>query len=79
MLQFLSSLLRVVDAAGPSPTECTSSIFVQYLNFNVLIQNLQYMAASKHRYTHVCNTIPLVWGSLRLAPINRAVVADNLA
>ena len=25
--------------------------------------------ANKHIYTHVCNAVPVVWGSLRLAPI----------
>ena len=27
-------------------------------------------AASKHRYTHMRNAVTLVWGSLRLAPMN---------
>ena len=41
--------------------------FIKYLN--ALNQNLQYTATSKPTYTHLCNAFPLVWGSLRLAPI----------
>ena len=45
------------------------SIFGKYLNAHL---NLRYMAASIGTYihTHFCNAVPLVWGSLRLAPIN---------
>ena len=39
----------------------------------MLIKNLWYMAASKQAniHTHVLNAVPLVLGSLRLAPTNR--------
>ena len=29
------------------------------------------MAANKQTYTHLCNAGPLVWGSLRPAPITQ--------
>ena len=38
------------------------------------------MATSKQTdiHTHVCNAVPLVWGSLRLAPITIVGVEDSL-
>jgi len=55
----------------------------------VLIKNLQYMAASKQpskqpsKQTHTsANAITLVWGSLRLAPINKwywSTCSENLS
>ena len=42
----------------------------------MLIKNLRYMATSKQAskqaniHMHVHNAVPLVWGSLRLAPIS---------
>ena len=45
------------------------------LNIRSFNLNFRYMAtskqASKQTYTHTCNAVTLVWGSLRLAPIIR--------
>ena len=43
-----------------------SSIFGKYLNAHLTFM----VYGRKHRYihTHFCNAVPLVWGSLRLAP-----------
>ena len=58
---------------GNGPAKCTSSIFV-ILKFKCAhLKNKRYVAASKQAniHTHVRNAVPLVWGSLRLAPINK--------
>ena len=58
---------------SPSATECMSSLFV-ILKFNhAHLKSTVYgrKQASKQAniHTHVRNAVPLVWGSLRLAPI----------
>ena len=74
-----SRLLALHSGNSPSrsPTKCMSSIFVilkfkrAYLKFPVSGRSKQ---ASKQAYihTHVRTEVTLVWGSLRLAPMNKA-------
>ena len=58
---------------GHRPAECMSSIFVilkftrTHLKFTVYSHNQASKQANMH--THMRNAVPLVWGSLRLAPI----------
>ena len=51
------------------PCKCTRTFnFLEYLN-----AHLEFMVYGRstvgHIHTHLCNAVPLVWGSLRFAPI----------
>ena len=62
------------SGSSPSPTRllsaCMSSVFV-ILKFNhAHLKFTVYGHKQANIHTHVRNAVPLVWGSLRLAPIN---------
>ena len=39
--------------------------------------NLRYMASRIHTHT-ICNAVPLVWSSLRLAPVTQTFIAHTI-
>ena len=77
LLQLESSLHSVISFTQTLQCGSSPSHSVEHLECEIRLYEIYRKWPQAKRHTHVCNAVPLVWGSLRLTPIKGLKVSNT--